>query len=524
MNIYQRDHTQKPELFTLIREHKNEAVRNYLLQHPADVHLKGWMDDTPLHIAALSGNFEIVELLIQKGADVNSPRSGVFRRPVCWAKTSGIATLLIKNGAILTGEELDLATRNDDVKVIEVLLFAGAPLNTNDPPYLRCRSKEAMDAYVQYGVDINGTDDKGSSLLHSFAWADSPGLFDHAFNLGVAWRRDNSRRTPYDLARQGKRTQMIGHLNKHYPQFTGYTIEVMQELVFDPAELVHFARCSDKESFFIGLNNESELLLFRLEKGSFGLVRRMRINLPSIRSVAVDQEGRVVVPTGSDVFLRLSVPDLLLVDTAPADEDYIQLSFLPARKIFLACSSGWAVAVLDENLQRIHRENVDHGVLGATISEKEDLVALFGYDQDTFHVVYELTDDLKLRELDGFYDQPEVGRHGIAIENTHTFTANGDTLTGNSFVNGQMEVDWSRNVNDFVRDGRWNAVAILSSHVLAAGAANRLFLISRTTGALISEPKVHLKGGIVEIIVDKQSRCLLIRTEKEIATAEIFQV
>ena len=62
MNIYQTDHTKTPEIFTLIKEQKNEDAKRYFEQNPSAIFLKGWMDDTPLHIASLSGNFEIVNI------------------------------------------------------------------------------------------------------------------------------------------------------------------------------------------------------------------------------------------------------------------------------------------------------------------------------------------------------------------------------------------------------------------------------------------------------------------------------
>ena len=43
---------------------------------------QGWI---PLHLAALGGDKEIVELLISKGADVNA-KDDVGRTPLDWAK------------------------------------------------------------------------------------------------------------------------------------------------------------------------------------------------------------------------------------------------------------------------------------------------------------------------------------------------------------------------------------------------------------------------------------------------------
>jgi hypothetical protein len=52
MNIYQTDHTKIPEIFNLIKEHKNKKAKEYLKLNHSEIFLKGWMDDTPLHIAS----------------------------------------------------------------------------------------------------------------------------------------------------------------------------------------------------------------------------------------------------------------------------------------------------------------------------------------------------------------------------------------------------------------------------------------------------------------------------------------
>ena len=84
-----------------------EAVKRHLATG-TDVDVKGgWMVITPLHMAALNGHKEIVELLIAKGADVNAKAEDgetpldatiEFRHPQ-------ITDLIRKHGG-KTGEEL----------------------------------------------------------------------------------------------------------------------------------------------------------------------------------------------------------------------------------------------------------------------------------------------------------------------------------------------------------------------------------------------------------------------------------
>ena len=70
-----------------LRGHKE--VVELVIDKDADVNAKDWMSRTPLHNAALDGHKEIVELLIAKGADVNAKgESGFYKgqTPLDWAE------------------------------------------------------------------------------------------------------------------------------------------------------------------------------------------------------------------------------------------------------------------------------------------------------------------------------------------------------------------------------------------------------------------------------------------------------
>lgn len=101
-NIYQTDHIQKPLIFELIENGNTDESIKLLSDDPSLIHLKGWLDDMPLHQAAYQGCFEIVRWLIAHEGDVNVRRKeGRGETPHYWTSTAEIAEYLIQNGTYL---------------------------------------------------------------------------------------------------------------------------------------------------------------------------------------------------------------------------------------------------------------------------------------------------------------------------------------------------------------------------------------------------------------------------------------
>jgi hypothetical protein len=85
---------------------------------------KGWLYGlygTPLQAAAYGGHLEIVKLLLEKGADVNSSGGHVSHLRECEAK------IVFKGGA--QGTALHAACYTGSMDTIELLLANGADVN-----------------------------------------------------------------------------------------------------------------------------------------------------------------------------------------------------------------------------------------------------------------------------------------------------------------------------------------------------------------------------------------------------------
>ncbi|WP_202703841.1 ankyrin repeat domain-containing protein, partial [Flavobacterium sp. UGB4466] len=365
MNIYQKDHTQTPEIFTLIKEHQNSEAIHYLKKNPEEIHLKGWMDDTPLHTAALSGNFEMVKYLIKKNANVNAERSGVYATPLCWAENYEIAKYLLDNGATMNDKELFVATSNDKVKIIDLLITNGAQIDQNEPQYLKCKSIESIMIYLNHKIDLNGCDNNNSNLLHKLAWLDLPTVFDFAYNNGCEWRKDNSQRTPYYLAKQGKCENILNHFRNHYIELISNKVEniVKEDYVYQ--RIFFIKQSSFKSDWFIALTKNSNLIRYLKQDDKLIVDQIVNIDTSTIRNFTFDESNHVIVPTGDNQLLILEQKTFNLIRSVKLPNDLVldQITYLPSKSLYIGSSQNWEIVLLSKDFKIISRTKAEDGTL-----------------------------------------------------------------------------------------------------------------------------------------------------------------
>lgn len=167
--------------------HQNKDLIELLLNHGADINQKtGSFKLSPLHIAS-AGNrgqtrIDICEMLIAHGAEINSQdKHGAT--PLHWAATVGCQTtaqLLINHNA--NANALDFshrtplfeAARLHQLEIVNLLLSCGAEVNITDNQRwtpLLCAFQnsgvnEIIKALVLYGADVNVQGLRGESPLH----------------------------------------------------------------------------------------------------------------------------------------------------------------------------------------------------------------------------------------------------------------------------------------------------------------------------------------------------------------------
>ena len=79
-----------------------DIVRKHIELDPLAVHYRGWIGDTPLHWSCHNGHVEVVEMLLDAGADIEADEINCYGgKPLQWAseKQTAVVRLLLARGA-----------------------------------------------------------------------------------------------------------------------------------------------------------------------------------------------------------------------------------------------------------------------------------------------------------------------------------------------------------------------------------------------------------------------------------------
>lgn len=395
-NKYQSDHTTTPKIFELIKGFKNEEAIQYLRENPSEINLKGWMDHTPLHKAAECGNMELVNYLITNGAKINAERSGVYATPLCWAHNLEVAKTLLDNGATMNDRELDMATRQNRIEVIDLLLKNGAKLVINEPQFLNCNSVEALNVYIKHNANLNLTDKNSSSILHRAAWNNNIKVFEHAFKNGVKWSKDSSKRNPYVLAKGGGRKEIVTYLENN-----------LSEQISNPIRNLNISECTDQlihienstitEVAFIGLTDNGKLISFIIEKDKIKIRRAIHIDLPTIRNFTINERNEIVLPTGGTKIYIIDQDELVVLRNEEINSrEFDQLTFCKKKRLYIGSSKNWKITTANSEFQEINHESSEDGTLKPIVNAAETQLLFWSYDQESFFDLYNIGDDNKL--------------------------------------------------------------------------------------------------------------------------------
>lgn len=146
------------------REKWTEIVRKHLEADPLSVFQRGWIGDTPLHWPAHNNFVEIVEMLLDAGADMEADETNCYGgKPLHWASEHAPAAVerLLQRGAQVDSRNVKAdsdfygmtplimnATQRDDcAEATELLLDAGADRKAVD-----AQGKTALDYAQEYGL------------------------------------------------------------------------------------------------------------------------------------------------------------------------------------------------------------------------------------------------------------------------------------------------------------------------------------------------------------------------------------
>ncbi|KAF8069188.1 ankyrin repeat-containing domain protein [Lyophyllum atratum] len=226
-----------PPLLKAVINRDLEAAR-HLLANGADVHVKTKSDPSylpagymPIHFAGMSGDVNMLLLLLDHGADVGKITDGYGDRPSPLVEAvatdhEGAAKLLMERGAVTGRPQLTeygmsnyIRWMSDHHFILYQQSLAGAqrttgflsnlwtwltqkplgPLQRQPPPGFEtpplvlaviARNLEAAKFLLEQGADVNAMDHAGYQLLHYAALAGDADmlslLLDHGADIGVA--------------------------------------------------------------------------------------------------------------------------------------------------------------------------------------------------------------------------------------------------------------------------------------------------------------------------------------------------
>lgn len=138
-------HNVFPVMYLMIKNVESgdvKSVENFLSSHDHEIDLnQEWNGVTPLLVASKCGHLDIIELLLQKGAEVDfQTGKGVCALMKAFeVRKAEVVKLLIENGAqrsINIGEKflLTISCEEGDVEMVKALLAKGVHINPSDFP------------------------------------------------------------------------------------------------------------------------------------------------------------------------------------------------------------------------------------------------------------------------------------------------------------------------------------------------------------------------------------------------------
>ena len=154
---------------------------------------------TPLHTAVSSRNLEIVKILLQNGADVNTTDEDGFT-PLHIAAYNGnlqMVKILLQNGS---GIFLDIKDNTNGRSALHVAVYDG--------------NLEIVRVLVEKGANINAKDDDGFSPLHIAVYIENLKMLKILIQSGAHLNaKDKKNKTPLDYARMWNIYDILKYLN-----------------------------------------------------------------------------------------------------------------------------------------------------------------------------------------------------------------------------------------------------------------------------------------------------------------------
>lgn len=138
------------------RQGWTDLIRKHIEADPLAVHQRGWIGDVPLHWACHNGYTEIIELLLDAGADIEADEINCYGgKPLHWASESKPEAV-----KLLLGRGANVNSRNIKADS-EMCGFTPLIMHVRQKPDRTDLAEILLDA----GADIDAVDANGQSAL-----------------------------------------------------------------------------------------------------------------------------------------------------------------------------------------------------------------------------------------------------------------------------------------------------------------------------------------------------------------------
>ncbi len=206
------------ELFTLAKNDSWDTINAKLNDYNGDINATNNDGLTLLHLAILAEQIECVKTLINKNANVNihstkgpvptqlinrSWRNRIYTPLHCAAHVGNINII---NLLLDAGADIDSTYQNDESTPLHLAAWFGYP--------------NCVQLLIDKGAQINKTNLAGSTPVHSAAWREKPECLNLLINRGAAFEDKNSTgtgNTPLYLAAKAGSLECLHILMEHSP-------------------------------------------------------------------------------------------------------------------------------------------------------------------------------------------------------------------------------------------------------------------------------------------------------------------
>ncbi|XP_077777633.1 transient receptor potential cation channel subfamily V member 6 isoform X3 [Podarcis muralis] len=318
INLLQQKRIWESPLLLAAKENDVSAIQKLLASHSCDIHERGAVGETALHVAALYNSLEAAQLLIDAAPEL-----------VNEAMTS----------ELYTGETaLHIAVVNKNLKLVKALLEKGADINSPRATgyvfrrrsdnliyfgehilsFAACAGSEAIvQLLIENGANIRVQDSLGNSVLHILVLQPNKASACQMYNLFLRYNKEekelvgldsvpnNQGLTPFKLAGVEGNTVMFQHLmqrRKHIQWMFG----PLTSTLYDLTEIDSWG---DDQSLL-------ELIVTTKKREARRILDLTPVN--ELESYVTPEDdlrlvGELITVIGAIVILILEIPDIFRV-------------------------------------------------------------------------------------------------------------------------------------------------------------------------------------------------------------------